>query len=140
MKKQRRTYQLTEAGRQYIYTENAPKGRGPFPQAVKVGPFLFVSGMGPLDKDTNAPIQGTFEQQVRLTLENIKNIVNAAGMKMEDAVRITIYLTDLSKIPEFNEIYKEYFPGDRPARALVQAGLRNIDVELESTFYSTESK
>ncbi len=126
---------MTNYSREYVFTENAPKGRGPFPQALKVGPFLFVSGMGPLDKETNTPIQGTFEQQVRLTLDNVREIVRAAGMEMEDAVRITIYLTDLSNIPEFNEIYKEYFPGDRPSRTLVQAGLRGIDVELETTFF-----
>jgi len=91
--------------------------------------------MGPLDPDTNAPIQGDFEAQVRRTLDNIREIVLEAGMELSDAVRITIYLTELGNIPRFNAIYEEYFPGDRPARALVQASLRGIDVELESTFY-----
>lgn len=122
-------------GRSYVFSKKAPRGRGPFPQAVKAGPFLFVSGMGPLDPDTNAPIQGDFEAQVRRTLDNIREIVLEAGMELSDAVRITIYLTELGNIPRFNAIYEEYFPGDRPARALVQAGLRGIDVELESTFY-----
>lgn len=122
-------------GRSYVFSKKAPRGRGPFPQAVKAGPFLFVSGMGPLDPDTNAPIQGDFEAQVRRTLDNIREIVLEAGMELSDAVRITIYLTELGNIPRFNAIYEEYFPGDRPARALVQASLRGIDVELESTFY-----
>ncbi len=125
---------MKEYTREVIYTENAPKGRGPFPQALKVGPFVFMSGWGPLDKETNAPIQGDFEQQVRKTLDNISAVAAASGVSIDRAVKITIYLTDLTNIPRFNEIYKEYFPDEhqRPARTLVQAGLRGIDVEIDA--------
>ena len=119
--------------REAIFTENAAKGRGPFPQALKVGPFVFMSGWGPFDKETNAPIQGDFEQQVRKTFDNISAVAVASGLGIEKAVKITIYLTDLANIPQFNEIYKEYFPDQHnyPARTLVQAGLRGIDVEID---------
>ncbi len=121
--------------REIINTENAPKGRGPFPQALKVGPFVFLSGWGPLDKETNAPIKGSFEEQVRKTLDNISAVAEASGLNISKAVKITVYLTDLANIPCFNEVYKEYFPDEsqRPARTLVQAGLRGIDVEIDVT-------
>lgn len=127
---------MSKDERTVILTENAPRGRGPFPQAIRVGPFLFVSGQGPLNRETNAPDTGSFEKEVRLTLDNIRHIVEAAGMKLENAIRITVYLTDLKNIPEFNEIYKEYFPSEQPARTLVQVGLRGIQVELETTFWA----
>ncbi len=123
--------------REIIYSNKAPVGRGPFPQAVKVNGFLFVSGQGPLDPKTNTPINGNFEEQVHQTLRNIREIVLAAGMELKDAVRVTIYLTDLQNIPRFNEIYEQYFPGEKPARTLVQVGLRGIEVEMESTFYAS---
>jgi 2-iminobutanoate/2-iminopropanoate deaminase len=127
---------MSATAREVIYTENAPKGRGPFPQALKAGQFLFVSGQGPLDAKTNTPDTGSFDKEVRLTLENIRHIVAAAGMTMQDAVRITVYLTDLANIPEFNKIYEEYFPDKRPARTLVQVGLRGIQVEMEAMFWN----
>lgn len=119
--------------REPVIAQDAPKGRGPFPQALKAGPFVFLSGWGPLDKETNAPIQGDFEQQVRQTLDNISAVSDASGLGLSKAVKIVVYLTDLANIPQFNEIYKEYFPDEncRPARTLVQAGLRGIDVEID---------
>ncbi|MGE5629710.1 MAG: RidA family protein [Caulobacteraceae bacterium] len=119
--------------RETVVTQNAPKGRGPFPQALKVGPFVFLSGWGPLDKETNAPIKGDFKQQVRKTFDNISAVAEASGLSIKKAVKITVYLADLTNIPCFNEIYEEYFPDEnqRPARTLVQAGLRGIDVEID---------
>lgn len=126
---------MREYIREIVATKNAPKGRGPFPQALKVGPFVFLSGWGPLDKETNAPINGDFKQQVRKTLDNISAVAEASGLSIDKAVKITVYLTDLANIPCFNEIYEEYFPDEnqRPARTLVQAGLRGIDVEIDVT-------
>lgn len=117
--------------KKHIQTQAAPSGRGPFPQALAAGPFVFLSGQGPLLSETNAPERGDFQAQVRLTLTNVQTILNAAGLTMEHIVKMTVYLTDLANINAFNEIYAQMVPEPRPVRTLVQAGLRGIDVEVD---------
>jgi 2-iminobutanoate/2-iminopropanoate deaminase len=117
--------------KQTIEAPNAPSGRGPFPQAVRMGSFVFLSGQGPLDPATNAPISGSFAEQVQQTFLNVRAILAAAGLGLEHVAKLTVYLSDLARIPEFNELYKAYMPQPWPARTLVQAGLRQIDVEID---------
>lgn len=117
--------------KQTVSTSLAPAGRGPFPQAVVVGPFVFVSGQGPLSPDTNQPIQAGFAAQVEQTFANAGAILHAAGLGLEHVAKITVYLSDLANIPEFNRIYERLVPAPLPARTLVQAGLRGIDVEID---------
>lgn len=114
-----------------VYTPAAPVGRGPFPQAVAVGPFVFLSGQGPLLPETNQPERGEFDAQVRQTLANVRAILSAANLGLEHVVKMTVYLTDLANVPAFNDIYQQLVPEPRPARTLVQAGLRGIDVEVD---------
>ena len=117
--------------RSVISTDSAPKGRGPFPQAVRVGHLVFVSGQGPLDPATNVPISGTFSEQVDQTFDNLEAILAAAGIGLSDLAKVTVYLSDLGRVPEFNALYEARVPAPLPARTLVQAGLRGIDVELD---------
>lgn len=114
-----------------ISTEQAPKGRGPFPQALRAGPLVFLSGQGPLDPKTNAPIVGGFQEQVERTFDNIAAILAAAGLTLQNVVKITVYLNDLARIAEFNALYQARLGEHLPARTLVQAGLRGIDVEMD---------
>jgi len=117
--------------RSVVITEKAPKGRGPFPQALRVGQFVFVSGQGPLDPATNVPITATFSKQVHRTFDNLEAILAAAGIGLSDLAKVTVYLNDLEHVAEFNAIYESRVPAPFPARTLVQAGLRGIDVELD---------
>lgn len=117
--------------RQPILTSKAPRGRGPFPQALRAGQFVFVSGQGPLDPATNAPILGTFSEQVHRTLDNVEAVLAAADLNLSNLVKVTVYLSDLENIPAFNVIYEARVPSPFPARTLVQAGLRGIDVEID---------
>lgn len=114
-----------------IHTPSAPAGRGPFPQALAAGPFVFVSGQGPLLPETNEPQRGEFAAQVRQTLTNVQAILGAANLGLEHVVKMTVYLTDLANVPALNEVYEQMVPEPRPARTLVQAGLRGIDVEVD---------
>jgi 2-iminobutanoate/2-iminopropanoate deaminase len=114
-----------------IVTDKAPQGRGPFPQAVRVGELVFVSGQGPLDPLANAPIAGSFSEQVTRTLDNIEAVLTAAGLGLADIAKATVYLTDLRNVAEFNAIYQSRIPAPYPARTLVQAVLRGIDVEID---------
>jgi 2-iminobutanoate/2-iminopropanoate deaminase len=115
-----------------LASANAPMGRGPFPQAMAAGPFVFVSGQGPLSPETNLPIGGSFAGQVRQTFANVEAILGAAGLGLEHVVKVTVYLSDISNVPEFNRLYAELMPTPHPARTLVQVGLRGIDVEIDA--------
>jgi 2-iminobutanoate/2-iminopropanoate deaminase len=114
-----------------IRTPLAPTGRGPFPQAIGVGGLVFVSGQGPLSPATNQPITAPFEQQVRQTFANVQAILQADGLDLDHIVKLTVYLSDVENVPLFNQIYESVMPAPLPARTLVQAGLRGIDVELD---------
>lgn len=117
--------------KQTITAPGAPSGRGPFPQAVRTGSLIFLSGQGPLDPATNEPISGSFAEQVRQTFLNVRVILAAADLGLEHIVKLTVYLSDLARIPEFNELYTAHMPQPWPARTLVQVGLRQIDVEMD---------
>ncbi|MDO8874712.1 MAG: Rid family hydrolase [Pseudolabrys sp.] len=114
-----------------VTAKDAPKGRGPFPQALRCGPMVFLSGQGPLSPATNAPIKGTFAEQARQTLRNVQAVLAAADLGLHDIVKATIYLQESSRIEEFNEIYREIMPEPWPARTLICAGLRGIEVEID---------
>ena len=114
-----------------VTVRDAPSGRGPFPQAVRCGPMVFVSGQGPLSPQTNAPIAGSFAEQVELTLSNVAAILGGAGLDLGHVVKVTVYLADLQRVHEFNAIYEARIPEPRPARTLVMAGLRGIEVEVD---------
>jgi 2-iminobutanoate/2-iminopropanoate deaminase len=117
--------------KQSVMSSEAPAGRGPFPQAVQVGPLVFVSGQGPISPETNRPIEGNFAAQVRETFANLERILRAAGLSLAHVVKVTVYLTDIARVPDFNVLYEELMPKPYPARTLVQVGLRGIDVELD---------
>ena len=112
-------------------SSEAPAGRGPFPQAVRVGPLVFVSGQGPISPETNRPIDGDFAAQVCTTFANLDKILRAAGLSLAHVVKATVYLADIAQVPDFNRLYEALMPKPYPARTLVQAGLRGIDVEVD---------
>jgi len=114
-----------------LTTPDAPAGRGPFPQAVLIGSLVFLSGQGPLGPDSNEPIAGGFAEQVRQTFGNVEAILRAAGLSLEHVVKVTVYLSDIGRVPEFNALYERLMPEPYPARTLVQVQLRGIDVEMD---------
>lgn len=123
--------------RRVIYTSKAPKPVGPYSQGIIAGNYLFVSGQIPIDPETGEVIKGDFKTQVRRVLENIKAIVEASGASMKDVVKVTVYLKDMNKFREFNEIYKEYFKEEPPARSVVEVSNlpKNVDLEIDAIVY-----
>jgi len=123
--------------RKVIYTPKAPKPVGPYSQGIIAGNYLFVSGQIPIDPETGEVIKGDFKTQVRRVLENIKAIVEASGASMKDVVKVTVYLKDMNKFREFNEIYKEYFKEEPPARSVVEVSNlpKNVDLEIDAIVY-----
>jgi reactive intermediate/imine deaminase len=105
--------------RQIISTDRAPQAIGPYSQAVRAGNTVYLSGQIPLDPATGELVGGGFEAEARRVFENLKAVAAAAGASLDDAVRVTIYLTDLGRFPVVNAIMAEYFTAPYPARATV---------------------
>lgn len=108
-------------GKRIISIPNAPKL--PFSPAVKTEQYIFVSGQaGFCDPRTGQGIKG-IEAQTKQTLENIKEILKAAGSSLNDVVKVTVFLRNADDFNKMNEVYVEFFPKDYPARSTVIVGL-----------------
>jgi reactive intermediate/imine deaminase len=105
--------------RSIISTTEAPAAIGTYSQAVKVGSTVYISGQIPLDPVTQTMVTGDFEAQVRRVFENLKAIAIASGGTLADAVKVNIFLTDLSNFALVNKVMSEYFPEPYPARAAI---------------------
>ena len=106
--------------KQTVFTESAPKPIGPYSQAVVAGNLVFVSGQIALDIKTSQILNNDIKTETKMIMENIRNILEKAGTKLENIVKTTIYLTDIKLFSEMNEIYSKYFSSDFPARETVQ--------------------
>lgn len=102
-----------------VDSPEAPQALGPYSQAVLAGGQLFCSGQIPLDPTTGELVSGGFEAQVERVFDNLAAVVAAAGLTLDHAVKVTIYMTDLAKFPILNEIYERRFSKPFPARATV---------------------
>lgn len=100
-----------------INTQNAPAAIGTYSQAIQAGNFVFVSGQIPLNPETGELIEGDISQQIDQVFKNLKAVAEAAGASLQNAVKITVYLTDLSHFATVNEIMNGYFEQPYPARA-----------------------
>src|SRR6202451_1819581 len=119
--------------KQIISTPNAPAAIGIYSQAVRVGNTIWVSGQIPLDPATQEMGKGDIEAQIRQVFDNMKAIVAAAGASLDDVVKATVFLIDLSHFGLVNKIMAEYFREPYPARAAVgvAALARGAQVEVE---------
>ena len=106
-------------GREVVRTSGAPQAIGPYSQGVKAGGWLFLSGQIPLHPGTGKLVGDSMEEQTERVLENVKTLLAAAGMSLEDVVQCTVYMTDLSEFGSMNQVYARYFPKDPPARVTV---------------------
>jgi 2-iminobutanoate/2-iminopropanoate deaminase len=105
--------------REIVKAPGAPAAIGPYSHAVRVGELLFCSGQIPLDPVTGELVGETPAEQARRCLENLDAVCAAAGATLQDAVRITIYMTGLAAFGEVNEVYASFFADDPPARVTV---------------------
>lgn len=94
----------------------------PFSPGIKYGNLVFVSGQGPFGKDGKV-IPGDIAVQTRVTLENFRNVIAAAGSEMENVLQTVVYLSDLNDFSAMNQVYSTFFPEPRPARTTVRAEL-----------------
>ena len=120
--------------RQIVSTPNAPAAIGPYSQAVKTGLVVFLSGQIGLDPLTKELVGQDFAVQVRQAFRNLDAVARAAGGSLADAVKLTLFLTDLSKFSQINEIMTEWVPSPYPARSTVGVAslLRGAQFEVEA--------
>ena len=121
--------------REAVTALGAPDAVGPYSHAVKAGGLLFISGQVPLDPESGQLVGETPGEQARRCLENLSVIAAAGGASLgDDAVKLTVYLTDMTAFVEVNEVYGTFFEGDPPARVAfgVAALPKGAKVEIDA--------
>ena len=117
--------------KEVVYTPNAPAPVGPYSQAVRVGPWVFLAGQIPIDPETQTLVTGDVETQTHRVMRNLAAVLQAAGGGLEHLVSVSIFLTDLEDFPAMNRVYAEYVGEVPPARATVQVSALPKGVKLE---------
>lgn len=126
--------------KQELNSKKAPGAIGPYSQAVKAGNFIYVSGQLPINAETGE-MPDDIKEQTKQSLENIKAILAEVGATMENVVKSTVYLADMSYFAPMNEVYGEYFNGGvYPARAAfaVKELPKQAKVEIEVVAFHCE--
>ncbi|BAJ51220.1 translation initiation inhibitor [Candidatus Caldarchaeum subterraneum] len=120
--------------KEIIFTEKAPKPIGPYSQAVRVGDFLFLSGMVAINPATGKVEETDIRSQTRRVMENAKAILEAAGLSFEHVVKATVYLANPDDFAAMNEVYSQYFPQNPPARTTVAVHFPRKEFLVEIDF------
>ncbi|PBS11598.1 reactive intermediate/imine deaminase [Lysobacteraceae bacterium NML93-0792] len=103
-----------------ISTPDAPAAIGPYSQAVRAGGTVYFSGQIPLDPATGELVAGDITAQARRAFDNLKAVAEAAGGRLDDIVRVGLYVTDLSEFGQVNAVMAEYFDAPYPARSTIE--------------------
>ena len=120
--------------REVVTALDAPAAIGPYSHAVRSGGLLFISGQIPLDPSTGELVGDSPGDQARRCLENLRAVCAAAGASLADAVRVTVYLTDMGAFGEVNEAYASFFETDPPARVAIGVAAlpKGAQVEIDA--------
>lgn len=112
-------------------SKDAPPAAGPYSQAIRSGGFLFLAGQGPFRPD-GSKVESSFEDQARQTFRNLEAVAAAAGASLADAVRVGVYLRDMSNFAAMNKVYVEFLREPMPARTTIQSDLPGFDIEVDA--------
>ena len=120
--------------KQIIHSDDAPAAIGTYSQAIRSGDFVFLSGQIPLDPETMEIVDGDFEARARRVFDNLKAVAGAAGGNLNQIVKLTIFLTDLSNFATVNSVMEDYFDKPYPARAAIGVASlpKGVDVEADA--------
>ena len=119
------------ASREPVTAPDAPAAVGPYVHAMRSGGLLFCSGQVPIDPRTGELTGATAAEQAGRCLENLAAVCNAAGANLGDAVRMTVYLTDMSTFAEVNEVYGSFFESNPPARVAIGVAALPLGARVE---------
>lgn len=117
-----------------VTTDKAPAAIGAYSQAQHIGNMLFVSGQIPLDPKTGEIVGATIEEQTEKAIHNLIAIVRDAGFLITDIAKVTVFVRDMSKFAQFNEVYARELSGHKPARAVIEVSAlpKGVLVELDA--------
>lgn len=114
-----------------LFPPGVPAPKNPYSPAVKAGGFIFVSGQIPMDAATTEMSYGDIQHEARLTLNNIKRILDGSGASLAHVVKVNVYLADERDFAQMNEVYIEFFGKDRPARTTIGCKFANPTMKVE---------
>lgn len=119
--------------RRVIETSNAPKPVGTYSQAVVAGKLFFSSGQIAIDPMSDELVAGEFKKEVQQVMRNLQAVLSGAGLNLDHVVKLTVYLTDLEQFEVVNQVLAYYYPGEPPARSVVEvSGLpKGARIEME---------
>ncbi|MBA1335265.1 MAG: 2-iminobutanoate/2-iminopropanoate deaminase [Firmicutes bacterium] len=117
--------------KEIISTSKAPGAVGPYSQGVKVGNLIFTSGQIAINPETGELVKGDIKEQTRQVLHNLEAVLNAAGSGLDKVIKATVFINDMAKFGEVNEVYASFFEGDYPARSCVEVSRLPKDVAVE---------
>jgi 2-iminobutanoate/2-iminopropanoate deaminase len=117
--------------RETVHAEGAPPAAGPYSHAVISNGLIFLSGQTPIDPATGQLVEGSIGDQTRRCLDNLAVVAAAAGAQLSDAVRVGIYVTDISTFKDVNEAYGAYFESDPPARSTIGVAALPLGADVE---------
>ena len=117
--------------KEIVTTENAPGAIGPYSQAIKAGGMVFCSGQIPIDPKTGEFVSQVVSEQTEQVLNNLSEVLKAAGTSLDNVVKTTVFLADMNDFVEMNEVYGRFFSDNKPARATVQAARLPRDAKVE---------
>ena len=117
--------------KQTIFPEVGPETKGPYSPATVYNDLVFVSGQGPVDPQTGEFVKGDVLDEAKVAIENVKLVLEASGSSLDKVLKTTLYLADMNDFSRINELYKEYFGPDFPARTTIQAGRLPFDIKFE---------
>lgn len=117
--------------RQVIRPDVAPNIGLPYSSGILAGDTLYIAGHLGRDPVTSELVTGGIEAETRRSLDNIGEVLKTAGMTFADVTTVTVFITDFKEFPAFNNVYREYFPADQPARATVQVAALNAGARVE---------
>ena len=114
-----------------IHTTEAPKAIGTYSQGIKTDNFVFTSGQIPINPQSGELIKGDFKSEVKQVLINLNGVLKGGGSSLQQAIKLTVFLTDLSHFAQVNEIFNEFFPDNPPARSAVQVSALPMNARIE---------
>jgi 2-iminobutanoate/2-iminopropanoate deaminase len=120
-----------------VKTDKAPQAIGPYSQAIKLGDLVFLSGQVHIDPATGQLVDGDIATQTERVMQNLQEVLSAAGSSFDKVVKTTIFLADMNDFAKVNEVYGRYFPAPQPARSTVAVATlpRNARIEIDLIAY-----
>ncbi|KAF9505902.1 hypothetical protein BS47DRAFT_1305962, partial [Hydnum rufescens UP504] len=118
---------------------DAPAAIGPYSQAIKAGPFVYLSGVIPVHPESGEVVEGGIEEQTKKVLSNMKNVLQAAGSSPSQVVKTSCFVKNMNDFAKFNAVYGEFFGTHKPARSTVEVARLPKDVLIEIECIATHA-